>query len=303
MRTADFADAAPQRSHTPNKVSSDVSPSGTSSRAHKLQRNSLKSPRQQSIMSERQKMERLERMTELWGSPDGSDIAAYHPFLSKQSSTLGGTPVKDSAANNERQRGSNKNQVASNRMQASPKTPTASAASCIPRFSSPSAAFDVLKALHASMTSAMSNVGLSPKTVNDKTGISRIPVFTPTAQVKLRSSPSPLKENVQQPLAKCSPASQTAAKVSRPAEADWSPRHRSGEEVLSTEEQELKVRCSFDDFRIRAIFSSFLVSCALSRLTSHPNPKCVRRLLRRQKLQGLMMLSCGCSAGKLSAKE
>lgn len=195
-------------------------------------------------------MERLERMTALWGSPEGADIATHHPLQGKQSSSLRSTPVKDGHGNHEGQRGSNRNQTASSLMQSSPKTPTASAASSIPRFSSPSAAFDVLKALHASMTSAVSNVGLSPKTLHHKAGGSRIPVFHSTPEVKMRLSPSPLKSSAQHPLAKSSPASQAAARGSRPAEADWSPRHRSGEEVLSTEEQELKVidtllRCSF----------------------------------------------------------
>ncbi len=252
-------------------------------------------------------MERLERMTALWGSPEGSDVATYHPLQGKHSSNLGSTPVKDGFGNYKGQRGSNKNQAASSHMQASPKTPTASAASSIPRFSSPSAAFDVLKALHASMTSAVSNVGLSPKTVHHKAGSSRIPVFHSTPEVKLLLSPSPLKSSAQQPLAKSSPASQTALRGSRPAEADCSPRHRSGEEVLSTEEQELKVlyklqRCSFN-FCVCATLYSFPLSCAPSPRTSRPKSKCVRRLPRRRKLQGSKMLSCGCSAGKLSAKE
>lgn len=186
-------------------------------------------------------MERLERMTELWGSPnDSGGIFSRSPSHVNHGSKSQGTPIK-------------KNSVKSSYLQASPQTPSYESDSFIPRHSSPSAAVDVLKAVHGSMTSAMANTSKYRAPFNRKAGASKIPVSQQTsatsfthqeeqALVKSRLSQSPSTSCAQ--LQHGSPSTKFALWGSRSEEAermrDMSPRHRS-EEVLSSEEQELKV--------------------------------------------------------------
>jgi hypothetical protein len=238
----------------PGTRSSEILHSSMCSQLQKLKRKELRSPRQQRIRAEMQKIERLERMTELWGSPNYSaDMNSDSPLHNNHGNNLQGTPVKKNLTNYDQQRGNDKKQAAYNHVQSSLQTPAVSPASLIPRFSSPLASLDV----HTRMPSAASNDSSSPRPLMRSAGVSKIPILHrnvtssfPEKQeehvaVRSRFSQSPSTGRAQVQYSFVSPASKADLRGFRSGEAqklsELSPRRRSGKEVSSTEEQELKV--------------------------------------------------------------
>jgi hypothetical protein len=218
------------------------------------------SPRQLRSTSEKHRLERIQRMTELWGSPDGSAggfSRSTSQYAYTQSSNSPRSPAKNDPQNETRLHARSTRESVGNRMQSSPKTPTTPSA--IPRLIRPSSAVAALKAAHASMNLAISKDSSQSSPLNKKGSISdrrsphqiaaRIVGAKREQKASLASKlpQSPSKGIIKLPQTSDSqnanefPSASRSEKTERAKES--SPRSRSGEQVLSTEEQELKV-CS-----------------------------------------------------------
>ena len=216
------------------------------------------SPRQLRSTSEKHRLERIQRMTELWGSPDGSAGGFSHnssQYAYNQSSNFHGSPAKNDLRNDKRLHAGSTHESVGNRMQSSPKTPTTPSA--IPRLIRPSSAVAALKAAHASMNLVISKDSSQPSPLNDKGSISdrRSPHQTAArilgakreqkASLASKLPESPSKGIIKLPQTSDSRAANDSYSASRSEKTEHakesSPRSRGGEQVLSTEEQELKV--------------------------------------------------------------
>lgn len=218
------------------------------------------SPRQLRSTSEKHRLERIQRMNELWGSPDGSAGGFSHSisqYAYTQSSNSPRSPAKNDPQNEKRLHAGSARESVGNRMQSSPKTPTTPSA--IPRLIRPSSAVAALKAAHASMNLAISKDSSQSSPLNKKGSISdrrsphqiaaRIIGAKREQKASLASKlpQSPSKGIIKLPQTSDSQNANEFHSASRSEKTERakesSPRSRSGEQVLSTEEQELKV-CS-----------------------------------------------------------
>jgi hypothetical protein len=247
------------------------------------------SPRQLRSTSEKHRLERIQRMTELWGSPDGSAGAFSHSssqYAYTQSCNSPRSPAKNSLQNEKRLHARSTRESVVNRMQSSPKTPTTPSA--IPRLIRPSSAVAALEAAHASMNLAISKDISQPSPLNDKASISdrRSPLQIAARIIganrekkaslasKLPQSPSmgitQLPQTSDSQNANQLYSASRSEKTERAKES--SPRSRSGEQVLSTEEQELKVcRIIFPAMFKFPLFH--LIFFQLCTFTPHISPK------------------------------
>jgi hypothetical protein len=242
--------------------SSEVPHDGGNSRVQALLRPALKSPRQLKIHSARETSDRFQRMNELWGSPDGLGSSAPHsPLSGNLSGDSHVTRVKKHVGNHERVRADSNFQAENIRTMMSPQTPTFPTASFIPHVTSPSVALHVLQAAHANMTSAISNSSFPSKTFKEKAGTlttsrNKMPngaaaVGFPGAGKHGRAASAPvlprspsMSDVIKAPS--FSPSAPKAALLVSPSYDSDRPREsvshkRIGEEILSSEEQELKV--------------------------------------------------------------
>lgn len=239
--------------------SSQVSHERVNSRVQALARPALKSPKQLKIQSARETSDRFQRMNELWGSPDGLESSApLRPLSGNLSGDSHVTRVKKNVENHERMRADSNVPAESIRIMMSPQTPTFPIASFIPHVTSPSVALHVLQAAHANMTSAISNSSFPSKSFKEKAGISRNKMPNGAAAVGFPGAGkhgraastsvlprSPSASDVTK-APSFSPSAPKAALLVPPSGDSDRPREsvlhkRIGEEILSSEEQELKV--------------------------------------------------------------
>jgi len=221
-----------------------------------LARKEFKYPGQQQLSAEMQNLERLQRMTELWGSPDGAGGSFLRsPSPHNKSSDSQVTSGRKGVGSRDIMHGNKKDQAASNRLQPSPRTPSASSASFIPRLTSPPAATQVLNAAHATASSTPSKASVSLKTSKGTAGVSGNPASSHAGFKGLQSKredlvnsdllQSPSKFDARLSHAVGPLASKDAPSINRTGEIEHSrelsPRRRSSEGLLSSEEQELQV--------------------------------------------------------------
>jgi hypothetical protein len=292
-----------QRVNTAKSAASTTQPSGMvqqsrQSRTPIRMRREAQSPRRLKEQKARESSERFQRMNDLWGSPEGwggnlhaaetgvPTGAAHRPEPSKQIKTLDVTPVKKKA---EATRGADMAQAQSTRVLKSPRSPATAAASCIPHVATPSVALDVLKSVHAMMTSAFGRSAGPYKSLpgNADNSYDKTPnaKATPGSTEKKQDRASLTSGGAQLP----------SRNVAMQAVA-YSPRR--SEEVLSSEEQELKVASIFLFYcPASEKIAHILRSCAPLPRSFHLSRAPVQRPPLPLKLPGLMTLLCACSEG------
>jgi hypothetical protein len=151
----------------------------------------------------------------------------------------------------------NMQHAASNRLQPSPRTPTASSASFIPRLISPPAVINVLNAAHAAASLTPSKAGASPKTPNRTAGVASASnpassrAGAKSLQAKQDDHVTAASGRLQSPstlgvrlISTAGPSpSKDALLVTHAVEAEPSREsfRRSGEGLMSSEELELQV--------------------------------------------------------------
>lgn len=262
---------------------SDVSQSG----ARSQQRKHFTSPKQLQLQSARQSSERFDRISELWGSPDGWGSSTVRDHLqgvsSSKSNVFDSTPVKKRVANYERPLSSKRSPAGNIRHMASPQTPSASSVSFIPHVVSPAVAIDVLKAAHAKMTVDMFNSCSSP----NATDLAR--------NISLKSKTALMLQGNQDHVASASASALHPPKNDQYVVPTFSPRR--SEAILSSEELELKVRalqhCSLISIQMRShshvVIHSNAISLArrtaLSLRTFRPSRLLARRVFTPRKLR------------------
>jgi hypothetical protein len=218
-------------SSQPSEVPSDV----RRSRAHIRPRSNLQSPRQRKIQSARESSERFQRMEELWGSPEGWEGKVADSSASgSQSRKSNVSSLQKHGVNQQLLRVGDGAQSKSFRMMSSPPTPSLSTVSFIPVIASPSVAMDVLKAAHANMSSDISNISLLSSRISDGAG-----AHIKSLNADAFSSPG-------QQLQEASTAGSNQSKNAAPRTRAPSCSPRRSDEILSSEEQELKVHFAFD---------------------------------------------------------
>lgn len=253
------ADAKKAKKDTPDVQPQEKSNGGRMSPFQKLVRKEFKYPGQQQLDAEMQNLERLQRMTELWGSPDGGAGGNFlrSPSPRTKRSDAQVTPGRKSVGSRDVVPANNMQHAASNRLHPSPRTPTASSASFIPRLISPPAVINVLNAAHAAATLTPSKGGASPKTPNRTAGvaIASNPASSRAGAKSLQAkqddhvtaasgrlqSPSTLGVRL---ISTAGPSpSKDALVVTRAVEAEPSREsfRRSGEGLMSSEDLELQV--------------------------------------------------------------